>query len=65
MNSIKSYYYFTGETIEGDYLDYSFSEPMTEEAARKWAEEELINCGGGYLDIWRDEDDELTFDVKV
>lgn len=65
MKGIKSYFYFTGENIDGDILDVSLAYPMTTQQAKIEAEKELKENGGGHIDVWYSETDEFAFDVEV
>ena len=66
MKNVRSYYYFTGETVDGDEIYFETTEAVTEEFAREWAEKELnyFQCGG-HIDVWYSETDEFAFDVEV
>lgn len=61
---ILSYFYFTGETCDGDYLEFSFETPMTQSHAEKVAKK-ILQESGGHLDAWFAETDEFAFDVEV
>ena len=54
-----------GENINGDYLEYLTSTPMTQKGAKKYAEYVLISEGGGHLDCYTSETNEFIFDVEV
>ena len=62
---IKSYYYFTGENIDGDLIEGSTSVAMTDENMRDYARAILREYGGGHLDVWYSETDEFAFDMEV
>lgn len=65
MKDILSYYYFTGETIDGDEIHFETFEPVTEKFAKEWAEKELKCLSGGHIDAWYAETDDFAFDVEV
>ena len=65
MKDILSYYYFTGETIEGDYLEFETRNAMTDAEAEAFAHEKLLEVDGGHLDAFYSETDEFAFDVEV
>ena len=65
MRNILSYFYFTGETIDGDLLELETPNAITEKAAKAMAIAELEEWGGGHLDAFFAETDEFAFDVEV
>lgn len=65
MKNIKSYYYFTGETVDGEFVDADPDRPMTKKEAEKYAQQILEDLGGGHLDAWYSETDEFAFDVEI
>lgn len=62
---IKSYFDFTGEDINGNSIEISWGEPMTDLYAEFKAKAILRECGGGHIDAWYAETDEFAFDVEV
>ena len=64
MSSILSYYDFTGETIDGEYIDFSTTNAITEEEAKNFARLELKRVEGGHIDAWYAETGEFAFDVE-
>lgn len=65
MSNILSYFYFTGETVDGDLLELETSKAITEKVAKAMAITELEEWGGGHLDAFFSETDEFAFDVEV
>jgi hypothetical protein len=65
MSGILSYYDFTGENIDGEYIEVSTLEAVTEEEAKNIARLELKYEGGGHIDAWYAETGEFAFDVEV
>lgn len=65
MNRIKSYFYFTGEDVDGNLIEISWGEPMTNLCAEFKTKAILRECGGGHIDAWYAETDEFAFDVEV
>lgn len=65
MKRIKSYFYFTGEDVDGNLIEISWGKPMTNLYAEFKAKEILRECGGGHIDAWYAETDEFAFDVEV
>lgn len=65
MNRIKSYFYFTGEDVDGNLIEISWGEPMTNLCAEFKAKAILRECGGGHIDAWYAETDEFAFNVEV
>lgn len=65
MSEIRSYYYFTGETVDGDFIDFDTAEAITEAEAKDFAAKELSFLGGGHLDAYYTETDEFAFDVEI
>lgn len=58
-------YYFTGETVDGDFISFEVFD-VCEKKARKMARKELETVyGGGHLDAFYSETDEFAFDVEV
>lgn len=62
---ILSYFDFTGESVGGEYLEFSFDKPMTQLHAEFAAKDMLREFGGGHLDAWFAETGEFAFDVEV
>jgi hypothetical protein len=62
---ILSYFDFTGEDIDGNYIEDSFCEPMTLLRAEFEVKRILRGCGGGHIDVWYAETGEFAFDVEV
>lgn len=64
---ILSYFDFTGEDVEGNYIEGSFSEPMTTLRAEFEIKRILRECGGGHVDVWYAETEEFAFafDVEI
>ena len=65
MTGILSYYDFTGENVDGEYIEFSTAKAMTEEEAKDIAYFELKCAGGGHIDAWYAETGEFAFDVEV
>lgn len=65
MSEIRSYYYFTGETIEGDLIELETADAITEDEAKDYAAKELSFLGGGHIDAFFTETDEFVFDVEI
>lgn len=65
MSEIRSYYYFTGETVEGEFIEFDTAEALTEAEAKECAAKELSFFGGGHLDVFFGETDEFAFDVEI
>ena len=65
MSDIRSYYYFAGESVDGDYIEFGTTEAVTEGEAKDIARRELKYVDGGHLDAWYAETDEFAFDVEV
>lgn len=65
MKNIKSYYYFTGETVDGEFIDAEPEFAITKKDAYAKAYALLKDLGGGHLDAWYSETDEFAFDVEV
>lgn len=62
---MKSYFYFTGENFDGDYIEFETSEAVTIETAKDICRRELKVVGGGHIDAWFSETDEFAFEVEV
>lgn len=65
QHRIKSYFYFTGETVDGDIIEFETSKAVTQLYAELLAKKELRELGGGHIDAWFSETDEFAFDVEV
>jgi hypothetical protein len=65
MERIKSYFYFTGETIDGDEIYFETETAVSQLFAEFFAKEELRDLGGGHIDAWFSETGEFAFDVEV
>ena len=65
MKNIKSYYYFTGETVDGDLIEFESSDAITEDEAKDYAAKELSFLDGGHVDAFYSETDEFAFDVEI
>lgn len=65
MSGILSYYDFTGENIDGEYIEFSTLEAVTEEEAKNIAVRELKYVDGGHIDAWYAETGELAFEIEV
>lgn len=65
MKDILSYYYFTGEDVDGEYIEFSTTEAVTEGEAKDIARRELKYVDGGHIDAFYAETDEFAFDVEV
>lgn len=65
MKDVLSYYYFTGENIDGEYIEFSTTEAVTEGTAKDIARRELKYVDGGHIDAFYTETDEFAFDVEV
>lgn len=65
MSGILSYYNFTGENIDGEYIEFSTAKAVTEEEAKDIARLELKYEDGGHLDAWYAETGEFAFEVEV
>ena len=65
MIRVKSYFYFTGETIDGDEIFFETEEPVSQLYAEFLANKELRDLGGGHIDAFLSETDEFVFDVEV
>ena len=65
MSEIRSYYYFTGETVDGDLIDLETVNAITEADAKDYAAKELSYFGGGHIDAFYTETDEFAFDVEI
>lgn len=65
MSGILNYYDFTGENVDGDYIEFSTAKAMTEEEAKDIARFEVECAGGGHIDAWYAETGELAFDIEV
>lgn len=64
MSNTLSYYNFTGETIDGEYIEFSTVNAVTEEEAKNLARLELKYVDGGHIDAWYEETGEFAFDVE-
>jgi len=64
MKPPRDYYYFTGETLDGDLISFESMEPITEEFA-KWKAYDAIRPYGGHIDAFYAETDDFAFDVEV
>lgn len=62
---MKSYFYFTGENLDGDYIEFDTSEAVTIETAKDICYRELKDVGGGHIDAWFSETDEFAFEAEV
>lgn len=62
---MRSYFYFTGETIDGDIIEFSTEKAVTVDYAEALAKRTLRTIGGGHLDAWYSETDEFAFDVEI
>lgn len=62
---IKSYFYFTGEDIDGNTLFHETEKPITLLHAEFEAKKLLREVGGGHIDMWYSETDEFAGDVEV
>lgn len=65
MERVKSYFYFTGETIDGDEIYFETDEAVSQLYAEFLAKKELRDLGGGHIDAWFSETDEFAFGVEV
>ena len=65
MKDVLSYYYFTGENIDGEYIEFSTTEAVTEGEAKDIARRELKYVDGGHIDAFYAETDEFAFNVEV
>ena len=65
MEGILSYYYFTGETVDGDEIYFETFKAITDEEAQNLATADLAEVGGGHIDAFYAETDEFAFDVEV
>ena len=65
MKDILSYYYFTGENIDGDFIEFDTVRAMTDKDAKAFAEGELVEIGGGHIDAFYAETDEFAFNVEI
>jgi len=65
MNDVKFYYYFTGETVDGEFVDADPDRAMTKREAKKYARQILKDLDGGHLDAFYSETDQFAFDVEV
>lgn len=65
VSRIKSYFYFTGETIDGDLIQFDTEKAITSLHAELLAKKALRELGGGHIDVWYSETDEFAFDVEV
>ena len=65
MSGILSYYDFTGENVDGEYIEFDTTKAITEEEAKNIARFMLICAGGGHIDAWYAETGEFAFDVEV
>ena len=64
MNRVKSHFYFTGETVDGDEIFFETDKAVSQLQAEFLAKKELRNLGG-HIDAWFSETDEFAFDVEV
>lgn len=64
-DTTRSYFYFTGETVEGEILEFETETPVTRAEAELKAKEVLREVGGGHIDVWYSETDEYAFDVEA
>jgi len=62
---IKSYFYFTGETIDGDIIEFDTPNAITQLHAELLAKKKLRELGGGHIDVFFSETDEFAFDVEI
>ena len=65
MKDVLSYYYFTGEDVDGDEIFFETFKAVTDKEAQNLAIAELNEVGGGHIDAWYSETDEFAFDVEV
>lgn len=65
MKDVLSYYDFTGENIDGEYIEFSTTEAVTEGEAKDIARRELKYADGGHIDAWYAETGEFAFDVEI
>lgn len=65
MKDIKFYYYFTGETVDGEFVDADPDRPMTSKEAKEYARQILEDLNGGHLDVFYSDTDKFAFDVEV
>lgn len=65
MDRILSYFDVTGETVDGEIIELSWANPMTQLHAEFAAKELLRDLGGGHLDVWFAETGEFAFDVEI
>ena len=64
MKDVLSYYDFTGENIDGEYIEYH-SGPLTDKEAKDFAKFCLEVEDGGHIDAWYAETGEFAFDVEI
>lgn len=64
MSNTLSYYDFTGENIDGEYIEFSTINAVTEEEAKNLARLELKYVDGGHIDAWYAETGEFAFEVE-
>lgn len=64
-NRVRSYFYFTGESIDGDIIAFDTPNAITQLHAEFIAKKALREVGGGHIDIYFSETDEFAFDVEV
>jgi len=66
MDRVKSYFYFTGETIDGEEIFFETNRAVTlgvaQEIAIHFFEDELLS---GHIDVWYSETGEFAFDVEA
>lgn len=65
MERILSYFYFTGEDIDGNYIEADWPKPMSDLQAEFEAKAILRHVGGGHIDAWYSETDELAFSIEI
>ena len=64
-HEVKSYFYFTGEDIDGNTFFYETEKAITLLHAELEAKKLLREVGGGHIDMWYSETDEFAGDVEV